>query len=213
MKLILLGPPGAGKGTQAEILMNKLNIQTISTGVMLRTSIKEKTPLGEIAARYINDGNFVPDDVMVSIVKERLSKDDCKDGFILDGFPRTIAQADSLSQIGIEIDKVLCIEVSDESVIKRLVGRRECSKCGAPYNIEYKKPVKDGICDICGGELICRQDDNEETIKGRLEIYHRETEPIIDYYKAKGKLVIAQGKDDLQDTTNEVFSALDIKEN
>ncbi len=212
MKLILLGPPGAGKGTQAEILSEKLNVKTISTGVMLRTAIKEKTELGETASRYINDGKLVPDDVMVGIVKERLSQKDCKNGFILDGFPRTIAQADALADAGIDIDKVLLIDVSDETVIKRLSGRRECSGCGTPYHVDFNPSEKDGVCDKCGGELICRKDDNEETIKNRLSIYHEQTEPIKAYYEKLGKLVAAKGREELKDTTQEVFAALGIGE-
>lgn len=212
MKLILLGPPGAGKGTQAEILSKKLNVKTISTGVMLRTAIKEKTRLGETAGRYINDGKLVPDEVMVGIVRERLSQDDCKNGFILDGFPRTIAQADALADSGIEIDRVLLIDVSDDTVIERLSGRRECSGCGTPYHIVYNPPANADVCDKCGGSLICRKDDNAETVKSRLKVYHEQTEPIKSYYEKQGKLVTAKGREDVKDTTREVFSALDIEE-
>lgn len=213
MKLILLGPPGAGKGTQAEILSEKLDIKTISTGVMLRTAIKEKTALGETASRYINDGKLVPDDVMVAIVKERLSQPDCKRGFILDGFPRTICQAEALKESGIEADKILSIEVSDETVIERLSGRRECSGCGAPYHILYNQPKVAGKCDRCGGELICRVDDTEETVKSRLEVYHEQTEPIKAYYEKQDKLVVAIGQEKVEDTTKCVLVALGIEEN
>ena len=211
MKLILLGPPGAGKGTQAEIISKKLGIDTISTGVMLRTAIREKTELGKLAEGYINDGKLVPDEVVVGIVKERLGKEDCQKGFILDGFPRTTAQAEALSKTGIEIDKVLSLEVSDEEIIKRLSGRRECKSCGTPYHVEFKPSKKGDKCDVCGGDLIQRADDNEETVKNRIKIYHEQTEPIKDYYQKSGKLVIAYGKEELEDTTKAVSTALGLK--
>ena len=209
MKLILLGPPGAGKGTQAEILSKKLGIETISTGVMLRTAIREGTELGKLAAGYINDGKLVPDEVVVGIVKDRLSQDDCKKGFILDGFPRTTAQAEALAASGIEIDKVLLIDVSDETIIERLSGRRECKECGTPYHVVYK-PSPNGDRCTCGGELIQRADDNEETVKSRIEIYHQQTEPIKGYYQAQGKLVVAKGEEELADTTKAVEKALGL---
>ncbi len=213
MKIILLGPPGAGKGTQAEILSTKLNLNTISTGVMLRTAIREKTNLGEIAAQYINDGKLVPDEVVVGIVKERLSQPDCEKGFILDGFPRTTEQAVALSESGVEIDKVLLLEVSDDAIVERLSGRRECKECGAPYHIKYNPSAKGEICEKCGGELICRKDDNVDTVKNRIKIYHEKTEPIKAFYEKQGILVVAYGQDKLEDTTKEVFSALGIEEN
>lgn len=210
MKLILMGAPGAGKGTQGEILEKKLGISTISTGVMLRTAIKEQTEVGKLAEQYINEGKLVPDDVIVKIVKERLAKPDCEKGFILDGFPRTTAQAAALDEAGVEIDKVLLIDVSDDKIIERLSSRRECSKCGAPYNIIFKKPVREGICDSCGGELIQRKDDVPETIQNRLNIFHEQTEPIKDYYAEKGILVVAKGEEALEDTTANVAKALDL---
>ena len=209
MKLILLGPPGEGKGTQAEILSKKLGIDTISTGVMLRTAIREGTELGKLAEGYINEGKLVPDDVVVGIVKERLSQEDCDKGFILDGFPRTTAQAEALSESGVEIDKVLSLEVSDEAIIERLSGRRECKACGTPYHVVYKPSANGDKCP-CGGELIQRADDNEETVKNRIKIYHEQTEPIKDYYEKKGKLVIAYGQEELEDTTKEVAKALGL---
>lgn len=209
MKLILLGPPGAGKGTQAEILSKKLGVETISTGVMLRTAIREGTELGKLAAGYINDGKLVPDEVVVGIVKDRLSQEDCEKGFILDGFPRTTAQAEALNASGIEIDKVLLVDVSDETIIERLSGRRECKECGTPYHVVYK-PSPNGDRCTCGGELIQRADDNEETVKSRIEIYHQQTEPIKDYYQAQGKLVVAKGEDDLAETTKAVEKALGL---
>lgn len=212
MKIILLGPPGAGKGTQAEILSQKLNLNTISTGVMLRTAIREKTELGEIAAKYINDGKLVPDDVVVGIVKERLSQPDCENGFILDGFPRTTEQAEALAEAGVQIDKVLSLEVSDETIVERLSGRRECSECGTPYHIKFNPSAKGDKCEKCGGELICRKDDNVDTVKNRIKIYHEKTEPIKAFYEKQGILVTAYGQDKLEDTTKEVFSALGIEE-
>lgn len=212
MKLILIGAPGAGKGTQGEILEKKLGISTISTGHMLRTAIKEQTEVGKIAEKYINDGKLVPDDVIVEIVKQRLAQPDCEKGFILDGFPRTTAQAEALDAAGVQIDKVLLIDVPDEVIVERLSSRRECSKCGAPYNIKYKKPVNEGICDSCGGELIQRKDDVPETIMSRLNVYHTQTEPIKDFYEAKGLLVVAAGANDLAETTANVNKALGLGE-
>lgn len=212
MKIILLGPPGAGKGTQAEILSKKLKINTISTGVMLRTAIREKTELGEIAEKYINDGKLVPDDVVVGIVKERLSQPDCENGFILDGFPRTTEQAQALAESGVKIDKALSLEVADETIVERLSGRRECSECGTPYHIKFNPSSAGEKCEKCGGELICRKDDNIDTVKNRIEIYHEKTEPIKAFYEKQGILVVAHGQEKLEDTTKEVFSALGIEE-
>lgn len=212
MKLILMGPPGAGKGTQGEILEKKLGISTISTGVMLRTAIKEQTEVGMLAEKYINEGKLVPDEVIVEIVKQRLSQPDCEKGFILDGFPRTTAQAEALDAAGVDIDKVLLLEVDDEKIVERLSSRRECSKCGVPYNIVSKKPAKDGICDSCGGELIQRKDDVPETIMNRLNIYHEQTEPIKSFYEVKGILAVAKGEEELKDTTANVEKALGLGE-
>ena len=212
MKLILMGPPGAGKGTQGELLEKKLGISTISTGLMLRTAIKEQTEVGKLAEQYINDGKLVPDDVMVEIVKQRLAQPDCENGFILDGFPRTTAQAKALDDAGVEIDKVLLLEVEDEKIVERLSSRRECSKCGAPYNIVSKKPAVEGICDSCGGELIQRKDDVPETIQNRLNVYHEQTEPIKNYYAEKGILADAKGEEELKDTTANVAKALGLGE-
>ena len=211
MKLILMGPPGAGKGTQGEILEKKLGVSTISTGLMLRTAIKEQTEVGKTAEKYINAGKLVPDDVMVAVVKDRLSQPDCEKGFILDGFPRTTAQAEALDAAGVEIDKVLLLEVDDAKIVERLSSRRECSKCGVPYNIIFKKPLKEGICDSCGGELITRKDDVPETIQNRLNVYHEQTEPIKKYYEAKGILAVARGEEALEDTTANVMKALGIE--
>lgn len=212
MRLILMGPPGAGKGTQGELLEKKLGISTISTGLMLRTAIKEQTEVGKLAEKYINDGKLVPDDVIVEIVKERLSQPDCEKGFILDGFPRTTAQAEALDAADVKIDKVLLLEVDDSKIVERLSSRRECSKCGTPYNIISKKPQEEGICDNCGGELICRKDDVPETIQNRLNVYHEQTEPIKEFYQAKGILAVAQGEEELKDTTANVAKALGLGE-
>ena len=209
MNLILLGPPGAGKGTQAEILSKKLGVDTISTGAMLRGAIREGTELGRMASEYINEGKLVPDDVVVGIVKERLSQEDCKKGFILDGFPRTTAQAEALRESGIRIDKVLLLDVADEVIVERLSGRRECSKCATLYHIVYKPSPAGDKCP-CGGELIQRDDDNEQTVKNRIEVYHNQTEPIKEYYEKQGILVVASGCDAVEDTTKAVFKALGI---
>lgn len=211
MNLILVGPPGAGKGTQAEKLAEKLNVNTISTGAMLRAAIKNGTEVGKLAESYINEGKLVPDDVMIKVVKERLSEPDCKNGFILDGFPRTTAQAEALKAAGVKIDKVLSLEVSDDTIVERLSARRECSKCAAPYHMVYNRPKKDGICDKCGGELIQRSDDNPQTIQNRLSIYHEQTEPIKAFYEKEKLLVKAYGREEIKDTTAEVFKALGLE--
>ncbi len=211
MNLVLMGPPGAGKGTQGEILSKRLGIDTISTGVMLRTAIKEQTDVGKMAEKYINDGKLVPDDVIVKIVKERLEKPDCVKGFILDGFPRTTAQAEALTESGVKIDKVLSLEVEDEKIVERLSSRRECRECGAPYNVISNKPQTEGKCDKCGGDLIQRADDNPDTIKNRLNVYHEQTEPIKAYYEKQGLLVTAKGEEELSDTTKNVAAALGLE--
>ncbi len=208
MRLILLAAPGAGKGTQAEKLKEHFGIPTISTGAILRQNIKDGTGLGLLAKKYIDGGNLIPDDVMIGVMKDRLSQDDCKNGFILDGFPRTIAQAEALDKSDIEIDCVLNIDVPDEKIIARLSGRLECSKCAATFHKEYRKPEKDGICDNCGGELVTRADDTPETVKSRLEVYHTQTEPLIQFYKNKGMLRVAIGQEGISDTTREVLKAL-----
>lgn len=211
MKLILMGPPGAGKGTQGEKIAGKLGIDTISTGVMLRTAMKAGTEVGKIAEQYINDGKLVPDDVIVAIVKERLSQPDVQKGFILDGFPRTAAQAQALTDSGVEIDRVLSIDVDDEKIVERLSSRRECSKCGTPYSLIYNKPQTDGVCDKCGGKLIQRADDNPETIMSRLDTYHEQTEPVKEYYRKLNLLTEVRGQEKVEDTTKLVMQALDIE--
>lgn len=209
MKLILLGAPGAGKGTQAEKIVDRYAIPAISTGNILRAAVKDGTQLGLKAKSYMDAGQLVPDEIIVGIIKDRLKEDDCKKGFILDGFPRTIPQAQALEDMGVEIDKVLDIEVSDEAITKRMSGRRVCSKCANSYHLEYKKPKVDGVCDACGGELIQRKDDAPETVQARLAEYHEMTEPLKDFYKKLGKLVIVEGQEEVADTTALVFAALE----
>lgn len=210
MRLILLGAPGAGKGTQAEILSNRLNIPVISTGEMIRNALRQETSLGIKARQYIDDGLLVPDDVVIGIMQERLSENDCSGGFILDGFPRTVPQADALEKMKINLDRVLAIEVIEQKIINRISGRRQCSKCGATYHLEHKPSKTPDVCDICGGELIIRKDDAPETVKNRLDVYREQTEPLKEYYKSKGKLVIAFGQEEIKDTTIEVLKALGI---
>ena len=211
MNLILLGAPGAGKGTQAELLMEKLSIPGISTGNMLREAMRNGTALGEQVKYYMDNGLLVPDEVVIGIIKDYLSSDKCSNGFILDGFPRSIPQAEALDELGIAIDFALSIEVEDANIVKRMSGRRVCEKCGASYHIEFKKPTKDGVCDACGGALVIRKDDEPETVLNRLNVYHEQTEPLKDYYKACGKLVIVEGQDEVKDTTRLVLEALGNK--
>lgn len=210
MKLILLGAPGAGKGTQAEIICEKLSIPTISTGNIIREAMKNGTEMGLKAKAAVEGGKLVSDDVVIGIIRERLAEDDCQNGFILDGFPRTIPQAEALDSLGIAIDCVLDIDVEDEVIAARLGGRRVCPKCGASYHLEYKKPIKDGICNSCGAELVQRKDDAPETVLERLSIYHEQTEPLKAYYAKTGKLKSVKGQDDVEETTKLVFEALGI---
>ena len=197
LNIILMGPPGAGKGTQAKKIIAKYDIPHISTGDMFREAIKEGTPLGKIAQSYINDGHLVPDDVTIGLVKERLSKPDCKKGYLLDGFPRTIPQAEALEaltkEIGREVSYVIDIETPKAELIRRICGRRVCKVCGAPYHVESAKPKVDGICDICGGELVQRPDDNEEALTTRLDHYEKQTKPLLDFYQARGLLKTFDG--------------------
>ncbi len=210
MKLILLGAPGAGKGTQAEFISKKCNIPTISTGNIIRAALKNGTEMGKVAKSYIDAGELVPDEVVIGIVKERLSESDCTNGYILDGFPRTIPQAEALDQMGDTVDTVLSIEVEDDEIVKRMSGRRVCEKCGTSYHTEYKIPEKEGICNLCGGNLVIRKDDEPETVLNRLEVYHQQTEPLIAYYEAQGKLISVKGADTVEETTKAVFKALEI---
>ena len=209
MKLILLGAPGAGKGTQAEIICEKLGVPTISTGNIIRAALKNGTEMGLKAKSYMDAGKLVPDEVVIGIIKERLSESDCENGFILDGFPRTIPQAEALDAMGISMDVVLSIEVPDEKIVARMSGRRVCA-CGASYHIEYKKPQKEGVCDLCGGKLTIRKDDEPATVLDRLHVYHEQTEPLKDYYKKTGILKTVEGQEEVADTTKLVLSTLGI---
>lgn len=211
MKIIFLGAPGAGKGTQAEIVAKKAEIPTISTGVILREAIKNKTPLGVSAQSYIDKGQLVPDEIVIDILKGRLAQPDCKDGYILDGFPRTIAQAEALDKMNIKIDKVVNIYVPDDKIVERLAGRRSCGGCGATYHVVYN-PSNDGVhCNNCGKELTQRSDDKPETILSRLEVYHRETAPLEEFYRNRGILCEVVGQEELADTTALTLKALDLK--
>jgi len=211
MKLILLGAPGAGKGTQAEILCKRLGVPTISTGNILRAAIKDGTPTGREAKSYIDSGALVPDKVIIDIVHERLAQDDCQQGYILDGVPRTIAQAEALERAGIQFDAVVSIEISEEEILSRMVGRRVCAACGATYNVASIPPRVEGICDHCGGRLIQRKDDTPETVRERLKVYHKETEPLVDFYAERGLLRPVRSAETKEATTDAILEALGIK--
>ncbi len=209
MKLILLGAPGAGKGTQAEVICNALKIPAISTGNIIREALAQGTEMGLKAKSFMDAGQLVPDDVVIGIIKERLAKDDCANGFILDGFPRTIPQAEALDAMGVVIDRVIDIEVSDEKIAARMSGRRVCKDCGSSYHLEYKAPKAEGVCDACDGELIQRKDDAPETVLGRLAVYHKQTEPLKDFYSKKGILRIVEGQEEIADTSALTLKALE----
>ena len=209
MKLILLGAPGAGKGTQAEIICQKKNIPTISTGNILREALKSGTEMGLKAKSYMESGQLVPDEILIGIIKDRIQEPDCKNGFILDGFPRTIPQAEALDQMGAQIDVVLDIEVADEDIVTRMSGRRVCEKCGSSYHMLYKQPKAEGVCDACQGALVQRKDDHPDTVKERLQVYHTQTEPLKEYYSKEGKLRVVHGQDKVEDTTQMVLEALE----
>ena len=211
MKITIIGPPGGGKGTQAEILCEKLSIPHISTGAIIRNAIREKTELGIVAEDFIKKGQLVPDKLVIDMVSNRLLEEDCENGYILDGFPRTLPQADAMDEIGMELDVALNLLVSDEVIVDRLGGRRECKVCAAPYHVKFNPPEKDGVCDKCGGALITRADDVPDIIRQRLSVYHSETEPLIDFYKEKGILVNVAGRDSIEDTTDAVLEALGVK--
>ena len=210
MKLILLGPPGAGKGTQADILSKKLNIPTISTGNILRAAVKEGTEIGRKAKSFMDAGQLVPDEVIIGIVAERLQKEDCADGFILDGVPRTLAQAEAIEASGIRFDVVLSLEVSDEEIIGRMSGRRACTACGATYHVTAAPPKAEGVCDKCGAALVQREDDKAETVRSRLNVYHTETAPLVDFYKARGILKTVVNQPSIEATTAEVLKVLEL---
>ena len=211
MNLILLGAPGAGKGTQAELLMEKLNIPGISTGNMLREAMKNGTAVGEKAKYYMDNGLLVPDEVIMDIVAERVAQPDCKGGFILDGVPRTLAQAEALQQRGVQIDHVVSIEIDDSVIEGRMTGRRVCSKCGASYHVVANPPKTEGVCDLCGGELIIRKDDAPETVRKRLEVYHASTEVLKDFYAGEDKLRLVNGNQSIEGAFEEILKVIGAK--
>jgi adenylate kinase len=215
MNIVFLGPPGAGKGTQAKILIERYGIPQISTGDMLREHRAKGTELGKKAQEYMDKGQLVPDEIILGMVKERLSQPDCQKGFILDGFPRTVAQAEALdkllSEMGKKLDFALALIVPDDLLVERLTGRRTCKICGMMYHIKYKPPKVEGKCDVCGGELYQRPDDNEETVRNRLKVYHEQTAPLIEYYKNKGILREIDGSKSIEEITQHLISILEGK--
>ena len=210
MRLILLGAPGAGKGTQAEILSKELNIPTISTGNILRAAMKNGTPVGLKAKSYVEAGQLVPDDVIIGIIEERLAQPDCSNGYILDGVPRTIPQAQAMEEKGVGIDWAVSIEVADQVIVERMSGRRTCKNCSQTFHIVNNPPKQEGICDFCGGELTIRKDDAPETVRTRLEVFHKETEPLKDFYAERGKLKTVDNQPSIEATTAAIREALGI---
>lgn len=210
MRLILLGAPGAGKGTQAEILSKLLVIPTISTGNILRAAMKAGTPVGLEAKKYVDEGKLVPDEVIINIIKERLAQDDCKNGYILDGVPRTIPQAKAMEQMGVEVDCALSIEVEDQVIVDRMSGRRTCKDCSQTFHVISNPPKQEGICDFCGGELSIRKDDAPETVMKRLATYHEETEPLKAFYAERSKLKAVDNQPTIEATTVVIRKALEI---
>ncbi|NLW74201.1 MAG: adenylate kinase [Clostridiales bacterium] len=208
MNLIIMGAPGAGKGTQAQIITDKLGIPAISTGDILRGAIKEGTELGRAARSYMDRGELVPDDIVIGMVKQYLSSERCKNGFLLDGFPRSIEQAESLARLGVKIDAVLAIEVDDEKIVERMSGRRVCPGCGASYHLKYNPPKTPGRCDRCSAELYARSDDNPETVRTRLATYHRQTEPVKKYYAGQGLLITVDGNQAIEEISKIILDAL-----
>ncbi len=208
MKLILLGAPGAGKGTQADILCEKLDIPTISTGNILRAAVKNGTPTGLKAKEYMDAGKLVPDEVIIGIISERLAEPDCAKGYILDGVPRTIAQAEALEKAGVVFDAVVSLEVSDEVIMERMSGRRVCEGCGASYHVVAVPPKQEGVCDKCGGKLIQRKDDTPETVKSRLEVYHKETEPLKAFYAQRGLLKAVENQPTVEANSQAILRVL-----
>ena len=213
MKIIMLGAPGAGKGTQARLISDKYLIPQISTGDIFRANIRDNTELGKRAKSYMDKGLLVPDQVTCDLVVDRISKDDCKNGYILDGFPRTIPQAQALTKAlesqGEKIDYAIDVEVPDDNIVLRMSGRRACPKCGATFHIHYKKPLKEGICDTCGSDLIQREDDHEQTVQKRLDVYHSQTQPLIQYYREKGILHTVDGTREMNTVFEEICSILE----
>lgn len=212
MKLILLGAPGVGKGTQADILTRELNIPSISTGNMLRAAMKHQTPLGEKVREYMDTGKLVSDEIVIELLSNRIQDPDCANGFILDGVPRTIGQAEALEQAGIRFDAAVALENDDEVIIERIGGRRVCEVCGASYHLKHSPAKVDGVCDKCGGKLVQRKDDAPETVKNRLEVYHTTTEPLKGFYEARGILRTVYDQPTIAETTRELMAALgDLK--
>jgi len=209
MKLIFLGVPGAGKGTQADVVADKYGISTVSTGNVLREAVKNGTKLGLEAKSFMDSGALVPDELVISIIKDRLAMDDCVKGFILDGFPRTIPQAEALEKMGVSVDRVMNIEVDDEAIVVRMSGRRVCGDCGDSYHIEYKPSKDNKTCNKCGGNLIIRKDDCPDTVRQRLNVYHEQTEPLKEYYDNKGILKTVVGQIEVKDTTKLTLLALE----
>lgn len=212
MKIILLGPPGAGKGTQAAMLMDKYNIPQISTGDMLRAAVAESSPMGLKAKEYMDAGDLVPDEVVIGIVRERLQAADCSEGFILDGFPRTLQQADALKQVLVELNKqldaVISLQVEIDALVKRLTGRRSCVDCGKGFHLQFDPPADDGSCRACGGQLMQRDDDREETIRNRMQVYQQQTAPLEDYYKGEGLLTVVDGMGEISAVQEAILVAL-----
>jgi adenylate kinase len=208
MKIIFLGAPGAGKGTQAEKVSERYNIPAISTGAIIREAIKTGTEMGPAAKAYTEKGALVPDEVVIGIVDERLRQPDCANGFILDGFPRTIPQAEALDRMGVTIHCVVNIDLPAEEITRRVSSRRVCIDCGSTYNLEAKKPLKDGVCDRCGSTLVQRKDDEPATVQARLQVYHDQTEPLLDYYTAAGKLLVVNGMFGMENTTQQILTGL-----
>ena len=211
MNMILLGAPGAGKGTQGELIARELQIPTISTGNMLREAMKKQTPLGKQITKYMDEGSLVPDDVILSILAERITQPDCKNGFILDGVPRTLPQAEAIDAKGIRIDHVVSLEVDDDEIATRMSGRRVCTQCGASYHIVSNPPKTEGICDLCGGMVDVRADDQPETVKHRLQVYHTSTEVLKSYYQAQGKLRLIYGDQPIENTHRDILRAIGEK--
>ena len=209
MKIILLGAPGAGKGTQAEAICKHLSIPQISTGNIIREALKSGTAMGLKAKEFIEAGKLVPDDVVIGIIQDRLAQPDCQHGFILDGFPRTIPQAEALDRMGVVIDRVIDIEVDDDVIAQRVSGRRVCQGCGASYHVDYKQPAQEGVCDRCGDTLVQRKDDHPDTVKERLQVYHEQTEPLKHYYSQQGKLYVVEGQEEVADTTRLTLAAVE----